>query len=111
MIEIHEYLCSDGSSPFGDWFNGLDAQAALKVTVYINRIGNGNTSNLKSIGDGVHECRIDWGAGYRVYIGKDGENLVILLGGGTKRRQQDDIDRAKYLWKEYKRKKREKEQK
>lgn len=83
----------------------------IKVTVYINRMRNGNTSNLKSIGDGVHECRIDWGAGYRVYLGKDGENLVILLGGGTKRRQQDDIDRAKELWKAYKRKKREKEKK
>ncbi len=108
MIEVKEYLCSDGSSPFADWFNSLDTQAALKVNVYITRIGTGNTSNLKSIGDGVYECRIDWGPGYRVYLGKEGEKLVILLGGGTKRRQQADIDYAKQLWTEYKRHKKEK---
>ncbi len=60
MIEIKEYLCLDGSSPFADWFNSLDTQAALKVNVYITRIGTGNTSSLKSIGDGVYECRVDW---------------------------------------------------
>ena len=63
MIEIREYLCSDGSSPFGDWFDRLDVQAALKVSVYVARVGDGNTSNLKSIGSGVYECRIDWGLG------------------------------------------------
>ena len=105
MIEIEEYLCSDGSSPFRDWFDGLDVQAAAKVNTYVTRIGNGNTSNLKSVGGGVYECCIDWGVGYRVYLGEDGKNLVILLGGGTKRQQQKDIDRAKQLWKEYKRRK------
>jgi putative addiction module killer protein len=60
-------------------------------------LGMGNTSSLKSIGDGVYKCRIDWGPGYRVYLGKDGEKLIILLGGGTKKRQQADIDRAKQL--------------
>jgi putative addiction module killer protein len=109
MIEIREYLCSDGSSPFADWFDSLDTQGALKVNVYITHIGTGNTSSLKSIGGGVYECRIDWGPGYRVYLGKDGEKLIILLGGGTKRRQQADIDRAKQLWAEYKRKKKAKE--
>ena len=107
MIEVRAYRCSGGNSPFRDWFNKLDTQAANKVTTYIDRISDGNTSNLKSVGSGVHECRIDWGVGYRVYLGRDGENLVILLGGGTKRRQQDDIDRAKQLWQEYKRKKKE----
>ena len=80
MIEIREYLCSDGSSPFADWFNSLDTQAALKVNTYVTRIEAGNTSSLKSIGDGVYECRIDWRPGYRVYLGKDGEKLIILLG-------------------------------
>ena len=111
MIEMKEYLCSDGSSPFADWFNSLDTQAALKVNTYVTRIGAGNTSSLKSIGDGVYECRIDWGPGYRVYLGKDGEKLIILLGGGTKRRQQADIDLAKQLWAEYKRNKKEKRKK
>jgi putative addiction module killer protein len=59
------------------------------------------------VGSGVHECRIDWGPGYRVYLGKDGEKLVILLGGGTKTRQQKDINQAKELWQEYKKRKKE----
>jgi len=107
MIEVQEYLGVDGNSPFADWFDGLNVQAALKVNTYITRIGNGNLSNVKSVGSGVHECRIDWGPGYRVYLGKDGERLVILLGGGTKKRQQKDIDQAKELWKEYKKRKKE----
>lgn len=110
MIEIQEYLFADGSSPFADWFDGfdgLDVQAALKVNTYLTRIGIGNLSSVKSVGSGVHECRIDWGPGYRVYLGKDGEKLIILLGGGTKKRQQKDIDQAKELWQEYKKRKKE----
>ncbi|QPJ64011.1 MAG: type II toxin-antitoxin system RelE/ParE family toxin [Candidatus Nitrohelix vancouverensis] len=106
-MEIREYLLEDGSSPFADWFDGLEAQAALKVNTYITRIGNGNVSAVKSIGAGVHECVIDWGPGYRVYLGKDGDKLIILLGGGTKKRQQKDIERAKLLWREYKKRKKE----
>ena len=67
----------------------------------------GNFSNSKSIGEGVFECRIDFGPGYRIYFGKDGDALVILLGGGKKKRQQKDIAKAKLLWKEYKRRKRQ----
>ena len=72
------------------------------MNTYLTRIGNGNLSAVKSVGSGVHECVIDLGPGYRVYLGKDGDKLVILLGGGTKKRQQRDIDRAKELWQEYK---------
>lgn len=107
MIEIKEYLLANGSSPFADWFDGLNVQAALKVNTYLTRVGNGNLSNVKSVGSGVHECRIDWGPGYRVYLGKDGEKLIILLGGGTKKRQQKDIDQAKAFWLEYKKRKKE----
>ncbi len=107
MIEVKEYVATDGTSPFADWFDGLEVQAALKVNTYLTRIGTGNISALKSVGGGVHECRIDWGPGYRVYLGKDGEKLVILLGGGTKKRQQNDIEEAKLLWQEYKKRKRE----
>ena len=106
-MEIKEYLYADGSSPFADWFDGLYVQAALKVNTHLTRLGNGNLSSVKSVGSGVHECRVDWGPGYRVYLGKDGEKLVILLGGGTKKRQQKDIDKAKELWQEYKKRKKE----
>lgn len=93
---------SEGESPFAQWFNGLDVQAALKVNTSLTRIQNGNLSAVKSVGNGVHECRIDWGPGYRIYFGMDGERLVILLGGGTKKRQQLDIERAKLFWQQYK---------
>ena len=67
------------------------------------RLGQGNTSNAKTVGEGVLEYRIDWGPGYRVYFGRDGHTLVILLTGGTKQRQQRDITRAKEFWADYKR--------
>lgn len=108
MIEIEEYLDADGNSPFGKWFGKLKAQAAAKVTAYLARVEDGNFSSFKGIGQGVHECRIDWGSGYRVYAGKDGAKLVILLGGGTKKRQQADIKRAKAAWQDYKKRKKDK---
>jgi putative addiction module killer protein len=69
-----------------------------KVTTALARMANGNMSNVKGIGSGLFECRIDFGPGYRVYFGKDGERFVILLGGGTKKRQQRDIEDASECW-------------
>ena len=107
MIGIREYLDANGRSPYCDWFDGLNAPAAAKVATVLVRMERGNLSNAKGIGAGVLECRIDFGPGYRVYFGKDGDKLVILLGGGTKKRQQTDIEKAKTLWRDYKRRKRE----
>ncbi len=103
VIELRYYLASDGKSPFEQWFTELDAAAAAKVSVALARLEQGNLSNAKGVGEGVLEYRIDWGPGYRVYFGRDGEVLVILLTGGTKKRQQRDIDTAKALWSDYKR--------
>jgi len=72
------------------------------VTTALLRIELGNLSNVKGVGAGVFEYRIDFGPGYRVYFGKDGETVVILLGGGTKKRQDRDIATAKERWKDYK---------
>jgi putative addiction module killer protein len=83
----------------------LNAQAAAKVVTALVRIEQGNMSNTKSVGSGVFECRIDFGPGYRVYFGKDGDTPIILLGGGTKKRQQKDIQDARKIWKEYKQRK------
>ncbi len=105
MIKIEEYITQDKRSPFGEWFDDLDDQAANKVNTYLTRIEQGNTSSLKPIKGSLQEVRIDWGAGYRVYVGKDGEKLIILLGGGTKQRQQKDIEAAAKLWEEYKHRK------
>jgi len=68
---------------------------------------HGNFSNTKRLGGGVLESRIDFGPGYRIYFGREGDSIVILLGGGTKKRQQNDIENAKVLWKEYKKRKRQ----
>jgi putative addiction module killer protein len=103
MLELRYFLASDGKSPFEDWFNDLDAQAAAKVSVALARLEQGNLSNVKSVGEGVAEYRIDWGPGYRVYFGRDSDVLVILLTGGTKQRQQRDIEAAKASWADYKR--------
>ena len=101
-IEVREYLDAGGKSPFGRWFAGLNATAAARVTVAVARIEQGNLSNAKSVGDGVQEYRIDFGPGYRLYFGRDGDVLVILLAGGTKQRQSHDIEAAKAHWTDYK---------
>ena len=100
-LTVVEYVRGSGANPFLAWFGRLDAQAAAKVAAAVTRLRAGNTSNVKFIG-GIGEYRIDWGPGYRIYLGRDGEQLIVLLGGGTKRRQQADIDRARDLWEEYK---------
>jgi len=102
MFELRYYLGGEGGCPFEDWFCDLDAAAAAKVTVALARVEQGNLSNVKGVGEGVLEYRIDWGPGYRVYFGRDGDILVILLTGGTKKRQQRDIETAKKLWSDYK---------
>ncbi len=107
VIEVREYVATDGSSPYAKWFNSLNAQAAAKIAIATTRIAQGNLSNAKSVGAGLQEYRIDFGPGYRIYFGRDGDRLVILLGGGTKKRQQDDIRRAQALWADYKRRKKE----
>jgi len=100
-LTVVEYVRADGSNSFRAWFDRLHGQAAAKVATALSRIELGNVSRIKWIGT-IGEYRIDWGPGYRIYLGKDGERLIVLLGGGTKQRQQDDIARASALWAEYK---------
>lgn len=105
MLAVREFLDQEGASPFAKWFGALDAIAAAKLTTAIRRLETGHFSNVKGVGGGVFEYRIDFGPGYRVYFGKDGDALVILLGGGTKKRQERDIVRAHSRWKDYKKRK------
>jgi putative addiction module killer protein len=95
------------AAPSAAGFDDLDTQAAACVTVAIERLAEGNTSNVKPIGEGAAELKINRGPGYRIYFGWDGKVLVILLGGGTKRRQQNDIEAALRRWRDYKKRKRE----
>ena len=105
MIDVREYLDERGESPFAHWFRALDDQAAAKVGTALYRMEQGNLSAVKGVGSGVFEFRIDSGPGYRIYFGKDGTTLIILLGGGTKRRQSADITAAMTCWQDYKRRK------
>jgi putative addiction module killer protein len=92
-MEIREYIRENGSNPYQEWFDSLEAIAAAKVTVAKSRLELGNTSSVRWF-DGIGEYKIDWGPGYRVYLAQDGEQLIILFGGGTKKSQQSDIGQA-----------------
>jgi len=106
MLEIRYYLGANGREPFAEWFADLDPTTRAKVARAIARMEQGNLSNVKFVGGGVLEYRLDFGPGYRVYFGRDGENLVILLTGGSKKRQQRYIEAAIEYWRDYKRAKR-----
>ena len=99
-MRVREYIREDGSIPFKRWFDRLNYRAAAKVSVALARIEQGNTSNIKWF-SGLGEYIIDWGPGYRIYLLQDGDDLIVLLGGGTKKRQQKDIDKARELLREY----------
>jgi putative addiction module killer protein len=102
MLEIREYVNRQGRSPFAYWFDGLNSAAAAKVATALIRLAGGNLSNVNGVGSGILECRTDFGPGYRVYFGRDGDRLVILLAGGTKKRQRQDISAALANWQDYK---------
>jgi len=105
MVEMREYLDADGRSPYAAWFERLNREAAVKVAAALARMQQGNWSNAKGVGAGVYEYRVDFGPGYRIYFGKDGDRMVILVGGGAKKRQQQDIQTALARWQDYKQRK------
>jgi putative addiction module killer protein len=93
-IRVLEYLDAAGRSPFRRWFDRLDSTAAARVGAYLYRLGQGNFSRVEGVGGGVFELRVDFGPGYRVYFGKDGDTVVILLGGSAKKGQESAIKAA-----------------
>jgi putative addiction module killer protein len=105
MIEVREYVDASGRNAFGRWFARLDSTAAARVKRAVTRMAMGNLGDVKPVGAAVSECRVDFGPGYRIYFGKDGDALIILLAGGRKRRQSRDIETAKGLWQEYRQRK------
>ena len=105
VLDVREYIDSAGRSPFTKWLRALNVHAAAKVATALERVADGNLSNAKAVGKGVLEYRIDFGPGYRIYFGRDGERLYILLAGGTKKRQQEDIRHARANWEDYRNRK------
>ena len=100
---INEYTDEQGRSPYAQWLNSLrDARAKAKVIMQVDKMELGLFGDVEPIGDGLSELRIHYGPGYRVYYGKDGHQLYLLLGGGDKSTQSSDIKKAKQSWKDYK---------
>jgi putative addiction module killer protein len=103
-IELLEYVDGDGKNIFHKWLRTLkDKAVRARIRVRLNRVRLGNFGDCKSIGGGVSELRVDYGPGYRIYFGRDGIKVVILLCGGSKKSQSKDIMLAKQFWAEYKR--------
>lgn len=101
VIEIREYI-ENGKSCFGKWFNSMDPATAARIDRCIRRLETGNFGAAKALPHGIYELRLNFGPGYRVYYGRDGKILVILLGGGDKQRQSADIAQAVKHWNQYK---------
>jgi putative addiction module killer protein len=100
--EIKNYLKVDDTDPFDSWFDSLrDRRAKAKITARLDRVENGNLGDYKSVGEGVFELRIDYGPGYRIYFGQEGSKIILLLCGGDKSTQVQDILKAKEYWEDY----------
>lgn len=100
-FEVKEFI-ENGNSPFADWFDSLDDVTAARIDKYVRRLEAGNFGAAKVLQEGISELKLDFGPGYRVYFGRDGKTIIILLGGGSKRRQSADIAAAIERWKRYK---------
>lgn len=104
MIELVRYVTGDGREPVTEWLQSLrDKQAQAKVRVRLRRLEVGAFGDCEPVGDGVLELREHLGAGYRVYFGRHGQSIAILLCGGTKKTQTVDIKTAKEYWADWKR--------
>lgn len=102
MIEIRKYQDPRGRAPYDHWFNKLrDKRAKSRIQIRVDRLAIGLEGDSKSVGGGVRELRIPQGKGYRVYYARDGETLVLLLCGGDKSTQSQDIGKAKQYWRDY----------
>jgi putative addiction module killer protein len=96
------YVDGNGREPFSEWLYGLrDSEGQKRIVYRTNKLKQGNYGDCEPVGEGVSELRMDFGSGYRVYIGEHGNDIVILLCGGDKDSQKKDIQKAKYYWKEY----------
>lgn len=100
--EIKEYVIGEGKSPYQKWLKSLkDVRTRARIRQRVDRLELGNFGDCEPVGDGIYELRLDFGPGYRVYFGQIDKTIVLLLCGGSKRKQQKDIEQAKKYWKNY----------
>ena len=102
QYEVEIFTTQQGKEPFSEWFQNFNRDIQARIFLRINRIRNGNFGDYKNLGDEIFELKINFGSGYRIYFGKDGKKLIILLCAGNKKTQNQDIQRAKDYWLEYK---------
>jgi putative addiction module killer protein len=101
-MEVRHYVNRAGIDVFAEWLAKLaDEHASARIADRIDRVSRGNFADRKSLGRGLFELRIDWGPGYRVYYALIGQNCVLLLCGGDKRKQASDIQRARQYFNDY----------
>ena len=98
-----DYETTNGKKPFREWLSDLDFSVSLRIEARLNRVALGNFGDVKPVGEGISELRVKFGAGYRVYFAQYGEEIVVLLCGGDKGSQSDDIELAKNYWADFKR--------
>jgi len=101
VLSVREYLTRDGRNPFREWLGALDVAVRARVQARMLRSEMGNLGDHKSVGGGIWEARLAFGPGYRIYFGKDGDLIIVLLLGGAKASQGQDIRRAQEFWRDY----------
>ncbi len=103
MYDVEHVLSANGVDIYQAWLDTIkDVRCKARITTRVDRAALGNFGDTKPVGDGVFEMRLDFGPGFRVYYVLHGEKVIFLLGGGSKDKQQNDIDQAKALWKTHK---------
>ncbi len=90
-IEIIIYSDASGKQPFINWLNSIDCSLRMRIELRLLRVSLGNYGDYKFLNKGVYELRFNFGPGYRIYFGKDGNKIVVLLNGGSKKSQSKDI--------------------
>ena len=102
--EIRQYLIPEGKNPFLEWLESVkDIKIRVIIEKRLKRVESGNLGNYRSVGEGVCELKINYGSGYRVYFGQIGSKIILLLCGGDKSSQDEDIIKAKIYWRDYER--------
>jgi putative addiction module killer protein len=100
-LTIREYVTPQGASPFRAWLGRLDTPLRARLQARVLRFETGNLGDHRAVGRGVWEARCHFGPGYRIYFARPGSTLILLLVGGDKTSQRDDIRRARNYWTDY----------
>ena len=100
-LTVREYLSAEGRNPFREWLRSLTKAVGARIQLRVQRFELGNLGDHKNVGEGVWEARVMFGPGYRIYFGKDGDSIIVLLVGGDKGSQAKDIERAREFWRDY----------